>query len=800
MHRLVAAALFAPVLILSAQEFADYRPVHPYSDVRERTVDFEHMDLEVHLYPEAGRVRGTVEYRLRPLRTPTATIRLDAPGIRIEAVKVDDEPARYVTDAEGLTVHLDPPLFPGTSHRLRIRYEAHPRKGLYFIGWNDTTGRRRRLVWTQGQGIDNRHWFPAYDSPNDKLTTDIKIYYPSGFEVLSNGRLVRRKRLGDTTLWHYRMDHPHATYLVMMGAGPYRIRRRQAGDVELRLYYYADFPESAEPTYRYSAAHLRHLEQRLGVPYPWGRTYSQIPVEDFLYGAMENTTATVFTDYYLVDARGALDHPYWEVDAHELVHQWFGDYVTILSDHHMWLHESFATYYARWLMGMARGKEAELESRYRAQQNAIRADRRNTYPIIHPKGGSARIYSKGSCVLDMLQYLVGREDYDRVITHYLQKHAWSNVTTDDLQRAFADVLGRNVDTFFREWLYKGGHPQYRVRKRLYRQGDTPVIVLEVTQTQAITPLTTYFSLPVEVEIHLDNDSVFRRRLPMRPQALNVFHLPLPPGTTPRLVLFDPDEVILKELDFDKPAHEWYYQARHAQSILKRRAAVEQLVRRKPPTLTEWLDTLYFTEPSPFVLEAVLAGRARQSDAGVHRIFAHALSHPSARVRKAALRHLPEAAPFTAHLKRLLNDSSYAVVRSALQILLRQFPERRWEWLGAARHQVGLQKEIRTLWLQYACLDSADRYLPELKDYATPSYEFRTRLNAFRALQALNHLDADVARSLWEAAFHFNRRFRNPVRQIIRNYARQPKYRALLLDAARELPADQRSAAMRLIDS
>ena len=86
------------------------------------------------------------------------------------------------------------------------------------------------------------------------------------------------------------------------------------------------------------------MERETGVPYPW-ESYSQIPVQDYIYGAMENTTATVFGDFYFVDSRSFLDRNYLKVNVHELAHQWFGDFITGRSGRSAWLHESFATFY-----------------------------------------------------------------------------------------------------------------------------------------------------------------------------------------------------------------------------------------------------------------------------------------------------------------------------------------------------------------------------------------------------------------------------------------------------------------------
>ncbi|GIV43323.1 MAG: hypothetical protein KatS3mg035_0446 [Bacteroidia bacterium] len=131
----------------------------------------------------------------------------------------------------------------------------------------------------------------------------------------------------------------------MLGIGEYGIEKRQTkSGTPVYLYYYPDQPQKVQPTYLYSTECIEFMEKETGIPFPW-ESYSQIPVQDFMYGAMENTTATIFGDFYHVDPRGFLDRSYIRVNVHELTHQWFGDLITHRSPTDIWLHESFATYY-----------------------------------------------------------------------------------------------------------------------------------------------------------------------------------------------------------------------------------------------------------------------------------------------------------------------------------------------------------------------------------------------------------------------------------------------------------------------
>src|SRR6185295_8358920 len=165
-------------------------------------------------------------------------------------------------------------------------------------------------------------------------------------------------------------------------------------------------------TYQHSEDMIDFYEKEFGVKYPW-ESYSQIPVQEFLYGAMENTTATVYGDFLIVDSLSFNDRGYVGVNAHELMHQWFGDYVTARSDAHHWLQESFATYGNMMYEREVFGQDYFDWQRRGAQTSAIDESTKNKFPVAHSEGGGVRHYPKGATVMNMLKYVIGgREIYN----------------------------------------------------------------------------------------------------------------------------------------------------------------------------------------------------------------------------------------------------------------------------------------------------------------------------------------------------------------------------------------------------
>src|SRR5690606_11189354 len=244
-----------------------------------------------------------------------------------------------------------------TSHKIDISWETQPNKTMYFIDWDNSntvissdslqTNRiEKKQIWTQGQGKYTSNWLPSIDDMNDKIEFDLTITFNKEYEVIANGKLTNRQINESTITWHYDMQQPMASYLVALAIGKYdkKVETSKSG-IPLEMYYYPNDSLKFEPTYRYTKQMFDFLEEEIGVPYPW-QNYKQVPVKDFLYAGMENTSATIFSDTYVIDSISFVDKNYVNVNAHELAHQWFGNLVTETSGTHHWLQEGFATYYA----------------------------------------------------------------------------------------------------------------------------------------------------------------------------------------------------------------------------------------------------------------------------------------------------------------------------------------------------------------------------------------------------------------------------------------------------------------------
>ena len=748
---------------------------------REQKVDMKHLKLEIKFDVKEGKVFGKVNEEFVVLRQKVDSIFLDAVDITFNRVEFDGKAVNYKEKENGIEVYFPRPLKWGAEHSLFIDYEATPLKGLYFVGWKDTTGKSRKQIWTQGQGIDNRHWIPMYDEKNDKLISEMIVHFDEDYKVLSNGvrKSVKNGKNG-TKIWHYEMTKPHAPYLIMLGIGDYEIETREsASGVKMDLYYYPGEEDKVEPTYKHSVEMFDFFEEEFGVPYPWEK-YSQIPVQEFMYGAMENTTATIFGDFYLVGPREFLDRNYVRVNAHELVHQWFGDMITARSSTHHWLQEGFATHYDMTYQGIAFGDDFYDWTRRNYFQMAIAESKKNYKPITNSTAGSVRHYPKSALVLQMLKDVVGKEQFNAVIEYYLEKHKYGSVDTQDFLVAFYEKLGLPFDWFFEQWIYRGGEPAYHVN---IQQGND-FLEFDVKQVHERNDVVGLFKMPIDFVVQLKDGSKLEKTVWIEEQQQNVF-FDIPEGKQVAFALFDPDSRVLKSLEFPKSKEMLLAQAESAEHMIDRYDALVDLRGfMEDSTLQAFLMERLKEETFFGIRNEILSQLMVQPSESYTEIVTNAINDADAEVRKAILHNtvvIPEN--LEKEYVKLLSDPSFKTIESALEILTFHFPENTDKYLAITKEEIGNRSyNVRIKWLEIAYAESGgEKHLEELVSYLSPSHEFLTRINAADALKRLNVLTPTSLSYLVDAIMSRNNRLFSPSKENLKHFYAQREYKKMIYD-------------------
>jgi aminopeptidase N len=438
-------------------------------------VDFMTADVAISVLPESKQVRGSVKYTFKALAS-VDSIYLDAHHMKFSSVKLKNKKVDFRVDEDHIVIKNN--FKKDKNYTLSLDYTATPKQTVYFVGWNANSTVNQ--VWTQGQGKYTSHWLPSFDDMNEKVEFDLKISFDKNYSVIANGNLTDKKTSNTTTTWTFDMQNPMSNYLLAFAIGNYSSKKiLSTNKTPIELYYYPQDSSRVDPTYRYSKEIFDFLEEEIGVKYPW-QNYKQIPVHDFLYAGMENTTATIFSDNYIIDDIAFIDKNYVNVNAHELAHQWFGDLVTEVDGHHHWLQEGFATYYALLAEKEIFGDDYfywKLFDTAEVLQLELENDKGDA--LIDDKASSLTFYEKGAWALVMLEDEIGKEAFKKGIKSYLEKYQFKNVRIKDFITEMENASNKKLDDFYDEWISSKQFPYKKTQAYLKNNSEHISIYIEL---------------------------------------------------------------------------------------------------------------------------------------------------------------------------------------------------------------------------------------------------------------------------------------------------------------------------------
>lgn len=713
--------------------------------------DFTHLHLDLQLDTLQEEVSGTVTHRITDLQGGDS---LFVNGIRMRYQEVlwEGRPLDYRALDTGLRVRVPDTVLPRDTIRYQISYRCHPRKGIYFTGWQDSTFRARRQIWTQGQGIDHRHWIPHHDDQRDKVLLSLQVHFASGYQVMSNGRRTAAyDTSGGRRVWRYQMQRPMSSYLLALVIGRYDTTRTySASGVPLTQYYYPDRAEDYDWYYRHNERIFNFLERNIGLPYPWGQ-YRQAPVRNFRHGAMENTTATIFGDFMLVDSIAFQDRNYTYMNAHELAHQWHGNMVTAAGSAHHWLHEGFATYYQWRSEAELYGSDQALWNRQEAAQQVLAASQQDSFPLGHPQAGSARFYQKGAWVLHMLEQKLGTDLLDSAFRRYLRRYAYGIVTTDSLRLVLEQTCQCELEPFFDQWVHSAGEPVLRAQDRstggqlrlsLQKQGAARLRLPIITYRDSLALDTTWWEGP---------GGQMSSQLSLSPASKQ--------ETGTHYWKIGQLEHWLLRSQVEKPLRMWKAQYRHSSSLLDRYRAVEAVENHTGPEAQQFLLEVLARKdehhaPRGEALRLLLQRSKEPKQAQPWLILA--LRSGSVELQKTALSLVQEPGE---ELRALLADlrregRSYELRKRAIEVSVDPSNMKVNAWLEDpywAEHPGFPGHKVHVVTLAYRTALFQDRQaLTELLDYSSGSYDFLTRINALEMLQALQTMPQRGIAHLFDA--------------------------------------------------
>jgi aminopeptidase N len=617
-----SASFLAPI------DSPDYRKYAP-----DRTVQMMHLALDITPDFKQRTIAATATLRLKAVVKPFQELTLDAVDLNVSMVTASEKVQAYQATDKQVIVTFAEAIQPDKEVVVTVAYSAEPTRGIYFrtpeMGYKEGDTH----LFSQGEEIEARHWYPCLDTPNQQFTSEITCRVPEGMAAVSNGRLVSEAKDPASGLMviHWSQEKVHANYLITLVAGYFKKLEDKSHDLPLAFYTPpSEFGEAAS-SFRDTKDMVEFFEEEIGIPYPWDKYY-QVCVNDFVAGGMENTSATTLTDSTLFTAATENIRDSEGLISHELAHQWFGDLVTCKDWSQVWLNEGFATYYESLYCAHKHGRDAMLYELYHRARH-ITGNANDSTPIVRRTYDQPSemfgylAYPKGSWVLHMLRCQLGEDLYRRCIKTYLQRHQYGNVVTDDLRAVIEELSSRSYDQFFDQWLYHGRFPELELD---YSWDEMAKLArVSIRQTQPIDQNVLLFNFPLTLRFQTKTGAVDRLIQVTRKQE--DFHFPL--ASAPERLRVDPDYTLLAKIRFSVPQTMLYAQLADQADVVGRLLAIEQLSgRQDKESLAKLQDMLNHDSFYGVRLEAAQALRSVHSDEALEALLA-STKQPDARVRR-----------------------------------------------------------------------------------------------------------------------------------------------------------------------
>lgn len=587
-----------------------------------RLSDIINTKLDLSFNWDSAYVYGKATIQAKPYFYPSDQITLDANGFRINNVFLvandEQQPLRYTYNGKKLNIKLDKTYTSEQVYTLVIDYVAMPNKlkvgediatsadrGLYFINKDGKDKDKPRQIWSQGETECNSSWFPTINDPQEKMTQEINLTIANEYTSLSNGTLEYSTLNGNGTRTDsWRQEQAHSTYLTMIAVGNFTVTKDMWEEKEVNYYTEPAYASTAKLVFGKTPEMIGFFSEKLGVEYPWDK-YSQIVVRDFVSGAMENTTATVFFDRMNMSAGQYLDENHEDIIAHELFHQWFGDLVTAESWSNLPLNESFATYGEYLWEEHKYGRDAADLKGLEDLTAYLSGDRKNSPDVIRYDYADREqmfdeiSYQKGGRILHMLRKTVGDAAFFKALNLYLTRNAYKNAEIDHLRLAFEEVSGMDLNWFFNQWFLSSGHPILNIQSTYNQEKKEISVTINQKQDLSKSPL---YRIPMAIDIY-SGGKVERKEIVLdKLEQTFIF----PSQAAPDLVNTDAEKYILGEKTEVKTMDQYIFQYRHAPLFMDRLEAVMMLSQMKNETLAHAALIEGFNDKSWFIRAASLS--------------------------------------------------------------------------------------------------------------------------------------------------------------------------------------------------
>jgi aminopeptidase N len=647
----------------------------------DRTYDLIKVTVDLNVDPASRTVRSRATETLAPIQDGATILVFNAKDpIKIDAVSLDGRPVTPRRDGNRLLIDLANAT-AGRQVTVVFDYSQSNGHAAPFGGgeggWHwiapSEDDPARTGFWTQGETDGNSNWVPIWDYPNDFALTETRTTVPADWTVVGNGVLVSDSLSADqkTRTFDWRMDQPHATYLLSVVGGPFDVKKDDWEGTPLWYVVPRGMGKYIDDSFGDTKDMLTFFSTTLGLRYPWGK-YAQDAMWEFS-GGMENVSATTLGADSLTDRFEGFRNMS-DLNSHELAHQWFGDFATCRDWGQVWLNESFAEYMMLAYTEHARGKAAYEQQVASSTSDYLQEAKLYTRPLatnLYPDADAmfdSHTYPKGAVILHTLRRQLGDDRFYAGLHQYLNRMRHSPADTSDLAAAITDATGVDVKPFFDQWIYKPGHP---VLDYTWTWNDSKhEIVLHVKQLQDTSTGAPVYRIPAKVGL-IAGGSVARKPVELSEKEQDI---QVSASGKPDAVLLDPDLDFLKDVpEVHWQEAEWPAIFRYAPNAVDRDRALTKLLAGKLSAATiELVTSVLRRDRTPFPVFDDIRPLGAKRDPALRAFFLEELGHPNMRIRAQAVQALgllPKDDASAAVVQGLVKAGEpYGVITNALRAL------------------------------------------------------------------------------------------------------------------------------------
>jgi aminopeptidase N len=469
--------------------------------MRSTSADIIHYDFSISISDSSNIIYGHASITVNFIGTVSSigfdlkNRASDEKGMTVQYLAFDKGSVKWVHKNNRIDITFDDSIKAGSQGVFTIDYSGVPADGL-IISENKYG---KRTFFADNWPDRARNWLPCVDHPYDKATVDFNITSPDHYQVVGSGYLIEESCMPNhTKLTHWKEDVPLATKVMAIGVAPFAARLEgNVNGVPVWSWVFSENRKEGFYDYSVGVKPLAFFSRLIG-PYPYEKLANV--QSRTIFGGLENA-GCIFYAENSVTGQGNAEN----LMAHEIAHQWFGNSVTENDWHHIWLSEGFATYLTAVYQEKTYGKEKSDETMKSARDRVIGFSLRSSKPVVDTtitdlmKLLNPNSYQKGAWVLHMLRHEIGDDLFWKGMRLYYEDFKNKNTLTSDFQNVMEVVSNKNLEYFFKQWLFVAGEPDLKITTGPEERKEYTEVTIEQTQENL-------FRFDIELQIRDSNGS------------------------------------------------------------------------------------------------------------------------------------------------------------------------------------------------------------------------------------------------------------------------------------------------------